>query len=180
MHSTRSSKADSNPRINPFYADEAVLQAIRAAWKANGSVALGNILTATPTFTNWRRIIVPNRFSFEGHPRIPEQKILSDFVATITGKRPLRDCSKRFSHRDFTILHDKEQQKPGVVALLFLEDWNAEWGGKIVFMRGGKTLEKFVPRKNTLLIVERKKGTRYFVKYINNKAGKKKLTILSA
>lgn len=166
--------------INPFYADPAVMRAIRAAWKKNGSIALGNILVRRPAFTQWKRIYLPDRLSYEGHPRIPEQKALSAFVASVTSKVPLRDCAKRFSHRDFTILHDKETQKPGIVALLFLDDWREEWGGKIVFMRNGKTLEEFVPRKNTLLIVERKKGTRYFVKYVNNKAGKRKLTIIPA
>lgn len=166
--------------INPFYEDPEVLRAIRAAWKANGSVALKDVLMHEPQLREWRRIIVPDRFSFEGHARIPEQRMLSAFVARITGKRPLMDCAKRFSHKDYTVLHDKDIQKPGIVALLFLEEWEEDWGGKIVFMRGGKTLEEFVPRKNTLLIVERKKGTRHFVKYINNHAGKRKLTIISA
>lgn len=165
--------------INPFYGDPAVLLAIRTAWKRTGSLALGNILLKRPALTRWKRISLPDRLSYEGHPRIPEQQALSAFVKRIIGKAPLRDCAKRFSHRDYTILHDKDIQKPGVVALLFLEDWKEERGGKVVFMRNGKTLEEFVPRKNTLLIVERKKGTRYFIKYVNNSAGKNKLTIIS-
>jgi hypothetical protein len=172
-------------RINSFYSRPEILNAIKKSWKVDRSVALAGFLTerglkAPGEMDNWRHIIIPDKFSFEGHLRIPEQRMLSAFAKTITGQTPVRDCAKRFKHGNYTILHDKDVQKPGIVALLFLDDWDESWGGYVAFMKDGETLYRFTPRRNTFLIVERKKGVRYFVKYINHRAGKRRLRIVSA
>lgn len=166
-------------RINPFYKKDKVLHALQKTFKERGSLAIADVLAAPPLLPSWERATIPDKFSHEVHKQIPLQDDLRALVKRITNRTPIREQNRRFSHRDYTLLHDKDVQKPGIVALLFLEDWNEDWGGKIVFMKKGKTLEQFIPRKNTLIIVERKKGVRYFVKYVDHKA-KNPLTIISA
>jgi hypothetical protein len=165
--------------LNPFYEKKEVLSALQKAFKQRGSVAIGEVLDSHINLKGWKRKSIPDRYSYEEHANILVQKELRAFVKKITGKTPLREKNRRFSHRDYTILHDKELQKPGIIGLLFLDEWDESWGGKIVFMKNGTTLEQFVPKKNVLLIIERKKGAQYFIKYINHRA-KKKLTIISA
>lgn len=170
--------------INPLYTDPEVLNAIRAAWRADRSVALKSFLddeelktTVRAYGRGWKRAYIPDRHSHETHTRrLPR---IAATVKAITGRFPLSESSRRFSHRDYTILHDQDAQRPGIVALLFLEDWDEEWGGYIAFVKHGKTLLKFTPRRNTLLIFERKDGVRYFVKYINHRAGRRRLTAIS-
>lgn len=169
--------------VNAVYRRKEVLDAIKKAWKKEKSVALQNILDpaelqeiAKETRIGWKRSYIPDRHSYEEKwLEIPTRS----FVKEVTGRLPLKATSKRFSHRDYTILHDKEREQQGILAFLLLEDWNPEWGGKIVFMQNGRTLHEFFPRRNTLLIVERKKGVRYFIKYVNHRAGKRRLMILA-
>jgi hypothetical protein len=170
--------------INPFYKKKEILAALQKAFKQEGSVAIGEVLMPEVwkklrQEQNWIRRTIPDRYNYEEHTAFPMQRELRSFARRITGSTPVPEKNRRFSHRSYTLLHDKELRKPGVVALLFLDSWNEAWGGKIVFMKNGKTLEEFMPRANTLLIVKRDKNTQYFVKYVNHHA-KGKFTIISA
>ena len=105
-------------------------------------------------------------------------KLIGAFVRKLLGKPVRRETNRRFGHRDYT-MHEKEKQEAGIVAYLFPDDWNQDWGGNVVFVKAGTALGRFTPRKNTLLIVERNNGVRSFVKYVNHRAKKRKRTILS-
>ena len=163
--------------INKFYLKNEVLSAIKSAFASKRMVALKDFANAT-TDGKWTQKYVPDKYCFESHAPIPLQKEIAAFAREVTGKSPLDEGVRRFSHGSYTILHDREIQKPGVLALLFLDEWKEEWGGKIVLMKDGHTITSFIPQKNTLLLLERKKGERYFVKYVNNKA-RAKLRIVS-
>lgn len=170
--------------INKFYLQKEIKNALKNEFKKNKelpSVAIGNFLSDIKKVKvlyakGWKEEYSPDVHRHE----VNKKKIKLDaFIKEITGKNPLKISSMRFKHRSYTILHDKEKQKQGVLAFLFIDDWKEEYGGQIVFVKNGRTLASFTPRENTLLIVERKKGVKYFVKYVNHRAGKNALRIIS-
>ena len=171
----------SDSPINEFYFEKEMLHAIRKAFKEQRRVALQDFtkFSKNKLTSKWSDAYAPDKYRFKTHAAIPLQQDIAMFVRMITGKTPLNQGVRRFSSGDYTILHDKEPQTPGIIALLFLEDWNEQRGGKIILMKEGETIASFTPQKNTLLIFERKNKERYFVKYVNHKAGKNTLTIIS-
>lgn len=117
----------------------------------------------------WKKECIPDQYSY-AVKELPPFDAVRAFVQEVTGQEPLSMPSRRFAHRDFTLLHDEVMPEPGVLALFFLEDWNEDWGGSLVFMKEGEMLGRVTPMKNTLLIVERKENVQEFVQYINHKA----------
>lgn len=176
--------------INSFYDDKALLKQVKEAFSADPdlpAVALGNFLSDSSLDEldrkfrkGWKHTTIPDRFSHSCKKRLKSQDAIAQFVKKVTGKSPLRRENMRLSHRDFTILHDDESQPAGILCFLFLDDWHSEWGGDIVFTKEGALLGRFTPARNTLLIVQRKKRTQMFIKYVNHKAKKNTLRILSA
>ncbi len=176
--------------INPFYLRADVLAQARAAMRSDPAlphVALGEFLApgafaalSRACAKGWKRASVPDQYSFSTRAHVPVQDTVCAFVQVLTGKVPLDAGSRRFSHRDFTLMHDEADEPAGILGLLFLEDFPEEWGGSVVFMRKGEMLARFTPARNTLLVVERKRGVKDFVHYVNHRAGKRVLTIVSA
>jgi hypothetical protein len=176
--------------INAFYLDPAVQRKIRAQLRAKGTlpaVALGQFLTphalertGRACARGWTHTRIPDQNSYATRARLAVQDEIARFARSVAGKRPVPEGTRRFAHRDYTLLHDTLVQKRGTLALLFLEDFPHEAGGSIVFMRDGEMLGRFTPQRNTLLLVERTKGVRSFIHYVNHKAGKRTFTILSA
>lgn len=172
--------------INPAY--RGMVKAIRQAYRQDPklpTVALGQFLTPAAfqkikreMAAGWKRVSIPDQYCHEARPSPGTMREVRSFAEAIAGKAPLKEGSRRFGHRDYTLMHDELPEQPGVLALLFLDDWDARWGGQLVFMRDGMTLGQFTPSANTLLVVERKKGVRSFVQYINHRAGKRKLMML--
>lgn len=176
--------------INQLYLQSETLEQVRKAYERDPdflSVAIAQVLTKDALERTirecrrgWKPSLRPDRHSYAVHDEIPVQEDLRELTRRISGKEPLRTENLSLRHRDFTLLHDEEQQKAGVLGILFLDDWDAEWGGNIVFMKQGEVLGTFTPARNTLLIVRRKRGTRMFVQYVNHKAGKKSFAMVSA
>lgn len=172
--------------INPSYKSKDIVKQIKDAFKQDPdlpSVAIGDFLTdegielVGKNAKRWKHVSVLDRYSYA------KSKVrlgVKAFVKAVTGKDLLEQESLLFRHRDFTLLHDEEKQKAGILAFYFLGDWDPEWGGDLVFVKDGDMLGRVAPKKNTLVIVHRKRGVRMFVKYVNHKAGKKGLAILSA
>jgi hypothetical protein len=168
----------SEPSINRFYLKPEVLGAIQKEFKKQRMVALREF-ASVKTRRDWKESYIPDRHRYEICPPLAIQKDIEKFTKLVTGQPPVHEGTRRFSKGSYTILHDKEMQKPGILALLFLDDWEEGWGARIVLMKEGKTVASFIPQKDTLLILERRKGERYFVKYVNQRAGKNKLRIVS-
>lgn len=174
--------------INAAYLDKDMLAAIRQAYKQDKNlptVALGRFLMpqalielAKETGRGWKRTAIPDRYSYETRAAPPAAKELRAFAKLVTGKEPLKETAKRFGHRDYTLMHDEAVEPAGILALLFLDGWDEAWGGQIVFVKDGETIGRFAPGANTLLLVERKKGVRSFVQYVNHHAGKRTFRII--
>ena|SRR5438876_3996228 len=180
--------------INRRYLKTEVQAALRKQFRRDKRlphIALGGFLTmeelartGKSCAQGWREKIIPGRLNHEVKKTIMVNEVIGAFVEKLLRKSMRRETNRRFGHRDYT-MREKEKPEPGIVAYLFPDDWNPGWGGHLMFTRGGtavvppRLLGKFTPRKNMLLIVERKTGVRSFVKYVNHRAGKRKLIILS-
>lgn len=167
-----------------------MIAAIKKAYAANKDlqlVALGEFFTPTAFRTTqkelskgWTTIDIPDQESHDIHKSIALSKDIAAFAKEITGKKPLTHVPRRFKHRSFTLMHDEKPEPAGVLAFLFLDNWNTEWGGEFVLYKKGQALARFTPQANTLLLVERKKGVHSFIRYVNHHAKKKSFRILSA
>ena len=174
--------------VNPVYLKTEIQAALRKQFRQDKRlrhIALGDFLTMEELARTrrscargWKKKIIPDRCGHEVKKTMIVNELIGAFVKKLLGKPVRRETNRRFGHRDYT-MHGKEKQEACIVAYLFPDDWNQDWGGNIVFVNAGTALGRFAPRKNTLLIVERKNGVRSFVKYVNHRAKKRKLTILS-
>jgi len=171
--------------VNKYYRNKELLKQVKAAFLQNKdcpSVALHGFLTpdglqkARVSAKKWVHSTIPDQHSYA---TCKAKLGLADFVKRATGKKPIKQDSMLLRHRDFTLLHDEKKQRAGVIGLLFLFDWNKEWGGDFVLVKDGETLKRFTPKKNTLLLVWRKQGVQSFVKYVNHKAGENVVAFLS-
>jgi len=106
-----------------------------------------------------------------------------DFLSKITGKKVKKLNLKAlvFSWKDYIIINDKLKEKPGIDVIFDLtEDWNENSGGSIVYVNGSGEYFRIPPKGNSLLIVERKKGTQKFVQYMNHYSKNKKRYLVIA
>lgn len=85
----------------------------------------------------------------------------------------------RFSWKDYTILHDENQERAGI-DLIFdcTDDWNEKAGGAVTYVDGTGNYTRLLIRGNMLAIVKRDKNEQKFVQYVNHYAGKKKRYIV--
>lgn len=90
-----------------------------------------------------------------------------EFLEGITEKKGFKLSFKKFSWKDYTLIHD-EEGKDGVDFFFFVSDsWKDEWGGYKVYTAEEPMI--FSVQSNRLCIIDRN-GLNDFVKYVNNKA----------
>lgn len=107
-------------------------------------------------------------------------KEIIDFVQSILKKKIQKTKLLCFEWKDYTILNDEVLEKPGIDVIFDItDDWNENCGGSIVYVDGNGEYTKITPSGNTLIIVERKKNTQKFVKYINHLAQKKRCFMIA-
>lgn len=86
-----------------------------------------------------------------------------------------------FSHRHYTLLHDKRVQKNGVYFFLDLpQQWDDAWGGYTSLVRDGQELIRISPRGNAATFLTMAGKARQFTKYVNYRAGKHRRIVLVA
>jgi hypothetical protein len=107
------------------------------------------------------------------------------FVSKILGRdvTGVNAHIQAFGHKNYTILHDKHIEEPGIDLFIGLTDkWNNAWGGNVVYVDGSGEYTKTQIGGNMLVIVERKKTeqgtTQKFMQYVNHHA-KEKLVFVS-
>jgi hypothetical protein len=173
------------PGINPVYLGPTTMKRIAAVYRRDGVVVLRDFLspmalrsTINACRGKGRREERPDKHRYTALNTPTIARAIDAYVLSIAGEKPVRDGTRRFHHRDYTLLHDAAGQKPGVIAPLFLDAWEPAWGGRVVLRKGSSTIANIAPHANTLAIVRREKGVQSFVKYVNHRAGKKALTIV--
>ena len=90
-----------------------------------------------------------------------------------------------FTWKNYTLLHDDAQEKPGVdiifdLASLHHEQWNESWGGVITYVDGSGEFRRLPVQQNVLALVQRRTAEEQrFVQYVNHHAeGKKRFFVM--
>lgn len=190
---------DFSSSLNPLYTYEAVQDQMRTSFaKSKPSVLLLNdflikkrydALFHTLGGLQGTSLSEPDRLSYT-HLDLPQavrgffaSPAFFDFVTSATGIK-VRDVkleTRRFGHRDFTLLHDEQESNSRFIFLYMVASpaWKMSWGGSPIFSFGDERKPLvFEPRGNTFILFNVPRGMREFVKYVNHFAGKEKLIYL--
>ena len=166
--------------INQIYLEK--IEEIKNAFKANKdfpSIQLHNFLTG---FEEMKNKITRLKFQKEInllHHRLSRAEIelellkFAEFLSKTLNKKikKTKFTAYKLEWKEFMILNDDYVEKPGIDVIIDLtENWNQEAGGQIVYTSGSGESHTIPVLKNSLTIVERKKGVQKFFKYINNLA----------
>ena len=187
-----------NRFINPVYLQQETIEKIKELYKSDSrfpSVKLEKFLPKEAhgqlfrqaTKAKFKRECRPDRESFSkaGTPK-PIKRFLdsaefSGFLSRVLGKKAaIGDSSLfRLEWKSYVLLHDEEDEKPGIdIVLEFTPAWDEMWGGAITYRDAEGEFRTISDAENTLFIIERKKGIRQYVKYVNHRAGKSKRIFL--
>ncbi|MEK6889204.1 MAG: hypothetical protein AABW80_03805 [Nanoarchaeota archaeon] len=181
--------------LNDRYASEKMYKEMGEHFKANKEKALKlNEFLKEDSYGGLKELLerdaekkkIANRFSFEEMGI--DKKIecifadldFLDFAGAVVGRKIKKGeiKVKRFKHRDYTLLHDSDDVKPGIVFFFFIcSGWNGEYGGEKVYL-GGKQPLICMPEPNTFYLLKKQEGVREFVRYVNNLAGKNAFIIV--
>jgi len=105
-------------------------------------------------------------------------------ISTIVQKkvRFKESCLCVYTHRDYTLRHDKNKEPPGYDVILDLTPhWDTRACGHHSYVdRKGNELVRIPVAGNTLAIVHRTADVQKFVKYVNHHAGKDRRIVLEA
>jgi|SRR3989344_2440046 len=110
-------------------------------------------------------------------------KYFSAFLSLVTKKKMNDLCFTAYclTWKDYLILHDRYLEKPGLDIIIDLtERWNSDWGGKVIFTDGEGTVYPLEPARNSIALVERKKGLNKYIQYLNHQAKDRKRILLIA
>lgn len=171
--------------INPLYTTPATLKEMQAAFKMQGGILVlgdfldkkGNASMLKMLEKKGERLFRGDLFSYEaieGDTFIASREF-EEFCSLIAGKkRTLHERSNRkFSHRDFTLIHDEAKQSKRLVAIyVACKGWDEGWGGQSVFTKGDGNPFVFPVANNSLVLIECGKDDYEFTKYVNNHAKK--------
>jgi len=92
-------------------------------------------------------------------------------------RKKILKCSGKlysFGWKDYTLLHDEMMEKPGYDVIVDLSAWDDACGGYVTYSDGMGDSNKLSSSPNTLTLAFRGKKMQKYIKYVNNKAGKKK------
>lgn len=187
--------------INPQYFPESVRYNIAVQFQKEKSIQLKEFLLphiATRTLRSVRNAplslnSVAGQNQFHAFKKIPlpaktllqfvRSQRFAQFVSSIAQKKvACKTASWRvFAHGDYTLLHDKNREPPGIDVILDLTpSWDGRACGHHSYVENGKGLVRIPPGFNTLAIVQRPKSVMKFVKYVNHHAGRNKRFVLEA
>ncbi len=100
------------------------------------------------------------------------------FLQNVTGSKykQLKIEIRKYSWKDYTLLHDAESKKSKIEFFFFLpsvSEWDYFWGGtKIYQTEGGEGQPLvFIPTHNTLGLVDTSKNALGFTQYLNHYVG---------
>ena len=178
--------------INPLYTKEESILQIQKMWEEKHSVMLANFFTQTSYRKKekelkkavYRRDMMPDQYSSatKKERELGREKEFLHFLAQILKKKTVHLIGEmyQFSWKDYTTLHDKNKEKPGIDIIIdFTPEWNESYGGAVVYTDGKGGYTKLFAQKNVLMMIRREQGINKFVQYINNLSrGKKRYLFL--
>lgn len=176
--------------IHPQYLKPAVIQQIRAHFDGNASVELQQFLLEKQ-FAHIQSALSEQKWSQKGPANRRQYSIslpsgvlakfeqlltsteFAQYLKQLTGFSPQYYASelRRFSHSDYTLLHDRVAHQSGLDAYFFSHPhWKEEMGGVLTYLDGDEELVTLIPHENSFALVMRNKGVQRFVKYLNAQA----------
>ena len=176
--------------MNDIYLNPETLQQARASYEksAHGSLRLHSLLKPAVYHKietkamkmKGKQVKIPDRFSYSEVKMKELENFFSsrEFISLISfiAGRKIKKAgisTKKFGHRNYTLLHDSEQMKPGIDLFFDITPvWDLNWGGSLIYRDAKQELFRLPPLANSLTIVDRKKGMHRFVEYVNHKARK--------
>ncbi len=168
--------------INKVYFNKEILDKIKLVLEKEGSIQLNNFFDTNIKFSKikFRKKYLPHSYSYSYSKFIDKEFInyLSDFLFIFLDKKLRNRFLGLFSfgYGDYTLLNDKFKTKNGYKIIIdFTNYWHDDFGGYHSFLRKNKEFLRLKPKNNSISIIKLDKNTRYFVKYINNKARKNKI-----
>ncbi len=178
-----------NNMINKIYLEK--IEEIKKSFKLNKdfpSIQLPDFLT---NFEEMKSKITKINFKKDTnllHHRLSKAEIeldlpeLAEFLSKVLNKKikTLNFTAFMLEWKDFMMLNDDCVEKPGIDIMLdFTENWDSESGGQIIYSDGSGENYTIPVLKNSLTIVERKKGVQKFFKYVNNLANNRRYFLVS-
>ena len=112
-----------------------------------------------------------------------QSKELTNFLSRIINKKISKLNFKviKLSWKDYQILNDTFQEKPGVDMVIDItEGWDERWGGLVTYADGLGNYVEVPCTDNSLTLVDRNKGMNRFIQYVNHYAKNKRRIILLA
>ncbi len=134
---------------------------------------------------NFRRETIPDRFSYSSCKATSlgpfKNTGLIKFLEIVVNKKlnPISTEAFRLSWKDYSLMHPKTEEKPGIDVIFdCTPEWDESWGGDLVYRDDKGNFVKTPIHPNALTIVVRKRETQKFFQYINNLAKGKKRYVL--
>ena len=177
--------------INKIYLNSQTLKEMRKKFKCEKVIKLENFLSTdfknffsdikelkvkknySPEIFRDSKIILNKNFNFSYKLlEFFKSKTFLKFIKEITKLNlKLKKIScKKYSHKDFLTLNDKNIISENKIEIIFdlTKNWEKEFGGFICYAQKQKEILYLFPSFNTLTIILRKKSYLKYLKYINN------------
>lgn len=175
--------------INKIYLNDKIIQGIKKELKEKNFVLLDSFFDSSfyekikkeSAREEFKKKFVYNKYSFlEMQSKKIEKDFLSaqfiEFLEEVLNLKikNFEISIRKFGHGDYTLLHDSEKEKSKIGFLFFIcDDWNLNFGGNVFYKEKNLIVN---PKENRFFVM--KKSSRKFVKYLNNKCGKKNFVLI--
>ena len=109
-----------------------------------------------------------------------ESQEFKEFISEVTGIQ-IKDVfceASYFTHKNYTLLSDKQIIKEGIAFYFDFNNWNTEFGGYNWLLNNKEENIIYSPKVNSLLLVKQSNKLRSTIKYINHLAKANKRFII--
>ena len=179
-------KMDFRKFLNGMYINEEVVMQMKESYSQNRMIKLESFLKPEgykELFNlikdiKGEKVKIADRYSYEelgdlsGVGKFFNSRDFSEFISKISGEviNGVNVNILGFKHRDYTLLHDSEDDREGMEFMfVFADKWKKEWGGYMTYTDNEAKSYIFEPEGNCFILID-KNGMGSFVKYINNLA----------
>lgn len=166
--------------MNQSYLEKETLERIKKHFSKNKMAKLDFFLaeselknlTQKTISLKFRKTKIPDRFSFSlANTKNINAALFNIFNLTIekiTSKRIKQIQIKKFSHKDYSIIHDETFRGEKSKAIFFItQNWDLKFGGNLALIKGPQSFI-ITPQNNSLFIYEKENADKEFIQYINH------------
>ena len=168
--------------INPIYLNKRIIKEKQQEFKRAYVLKLENFYMYPEKIEKeikkikFQKRYLPTEYSFEEGNKLPiDEKELKRFLSLFF-KREIKLTIKRYYHKDYTLLNDKEKKKDGICIIDFTKEWKKEAGGYTSFIKDDNEVIRVYPEYNVCTLIK-SKNKKSFVKYINCLSKKKRVLV---